>query len=177
MVASHPSELMILRHAEAGNGSAAATDAERALTPRGRQDATRQGAWLSSSGFHPDAILASPARRAAQTTELVRAALGEQAPAVSWNAALYLAPLPLLLKALGRLPGHAAQVLLIGHNPGLHALVEHLSGQPLNMAPWGREFPTASLAHVLLPQGFQALKPGCGELALLRPAQGSDGWS
>ncbi len=161
-------ELLILRHAEAGHGPAGGADSERPLTPAGLADATRQGQWIHAQALHPDAVLASTARRAAQTTEQVLDALGDQAPTVTWDSSLYLAPVGRLLTILRLIEGCPSRVLLVGHNPGLHALVEHLSGKPLAMGSWGRAFPPASLARLTLPRGWQDLDQGCGELTGLQ---------
>jgi len=123
---------------------------------------------MHSRSLHPDAILASTALRAAQTTEQVVNTLGEKAPAITWDSSLYLAPLGRLLTTLRLIEGSPSRVLLVGHNPGLHALVEHLTGRPLAMGSWGRAFPPASLARVSLPRGWQALDQGCGTLAELQ---------
>ncbi|MFT7463960.1 MAG: phosphohistidine phosphatase [Pseudohongiellaceae bacterium] len=172
-----PTELLIMRHAEAGSPPAGGSDADRPLTSQGRRDAALQGAWLHHHGLHPDAILASTARRAAETAEIVLSTLaeaGKPAAAITWKQALYLAPLPRLERSLAQLPERPQRLLLVGHNPGLHVLVEHLSGAPLAMGAWGRAFPPASVAHVLLPRGLGALERGCGELAHLQPAQMDD---
>jgi phosphohistidine phosphatase len=165
---------MILRHAEAGQDPAAASDADRTLTARGRDDAARQGAWMTSSGFRPDRTLASTALRAVETAQLVSAAWGEDALDISWDPALYLASLRRLMLTLAKLPADGGRVLLVGHNPGLADLVEHLTGRPLAMHDRGRVFPTATLAHVVLPRGWGQLTAGCGELRLLRPPEGTD---
>jgi len=170
MVTTCP-ELMILRHAEASQDPRAASDADRALTAQGRSDATQQGAWLNASGFRPDYTLASSALRAAETAQLVSAVWGDEAPAISRSPALYLASVQRLLMTLEELPVDGVRVLLVGHNPGLHKLVEHLTGSSIDVDERGRAFPTATLAHILLPGGWSDLAPGCGELRLLRPPE------
>ena len=61
--------------------------------------------------------------------------------------------------ALRELGGAAERVLLVGHNPGLEALVEGLSGQSV-------ELPTAALALIRMPiERWGALRlDGRGEL-------------
>ena len=170
MVTSCP-ELMILRHAEASQDPRATSDADRSLTAQGRSDAIQQGAWLTAIGFRPDYTLASTALRAAETAQLVSAFWGDKAPAISWSPALYLASVRRLLIALEELPADGVRVLLVGHNPGLHELVEYLTGSTINVDERGRVFPPATLAHILLPGGWSKLAPGCGELHLLRPPE------
>lgn len=72
-------QLLILRHGEAE--ARAATDAERALTPRGQQQAQAVGQWLASQGLRPDVVVSSPYRRAQETAAAVLAG-------AAWAAAL-----------------------------------------------------------------------------------------
>src|SRR5437868_8016943 len=83
--------LLVLRHAKAA-GEPGVDDIERPLTGGGRRDASAAGRWLLSRGVTPDWVLCSPARRARETWERVRAALGAAAPgddAVSFEQRLY----------------------------------------------------------------------------------------
>lgn len=63
--------VLILRHGEAE--ARASTDAERALTARGQQQAQIVGQWLAGQGLRPDAVVSSPYRRAQETAAAVLA--------------------------------------------------------------------------------------------------------
>src|SRR4051795_8674815 len=70
-------ELYLLRHAHAGNSASwDGPDSERPLSPKGRRQAQRLGAFLAERGFAPDAIVTSPKLRARQTADLVADAIG-----------------------------------------------------------------------------------------------------
>jgi phosphohistidine phosphatase len=70
-------QLYLVRHADAGNPEAWSGDDDlRPLSPKGRQQAARLGAFLAEVGVAPDAIVSSPKVRARETAELVAASLG-----------------------------------------------------------------------------------------------------
>src|SRR5688572_29765869 len=119
--------LILMRHASAGPGD---VDRERPLTPADAAEAARMGralAGLAARGFRPAHALVSPARRTRETFQAVRGALGPLEAAE--DETLYLAGPRHLLAFLQRLPEPSAQVLLIGHNPGLAELAQRLVGR------------------------------------------------
>ncbi len=81
--------LIVMRHAKAGE-LPGGPDVERALTERGRRDAAAAGRWLRASGFVPEAVICSAARRTRQTWQQVSAELGSE-PSCPLRPALYLA--------------------------------------------------------------------------------------
>ncbi len=162
-------ELLILRHAKSAWDTPAATDFDRPLNGRGKRDAPRMGAWLRDQGLVPDHVVASPARRARQTARRVCNALGVDPETIDWQQRLYLADVPTLLQALAECPVTAVRVLLVGHNPGLEELLEHL-GRRLEPPPDGTRLPTATVARLALPEDWGHLAAACGELrAWVRP--------
>lgn len=157
-------ELLILRHAKSAWDTPAETDYDRPLNGRGKRDAPRMGAWLLAQELVPDHVLASPARRARQTTRRVCKALGLNPERVDWQERIYLAGVPTLLDALAGCPTDVTRVLLVGHNPGLEELLEYLGGFDLPPPPGGKRLPTATVARLVLPDDWSHLAAGCGEL-------------
>ena len=135
--------ILLLRHAKSDWDNPALADFERPLAKRGLKDAPRMGAVLSSFEIAPDRILASPARRAKETAELVAEACGYK-KAIEWHEAFYGGNAEDLIAALQRLPNSVEQVLLVGHNPTMEETVSSLisgdEGQPIIIMP------TAALA-------------------------------
>ena len=113
-----------MRHGEA-EGRGAEGDEARALTPRGHEDCRRLAAHLKDQGAAWDTILYSSARRAHESAKLIAAAM-DSPPALEVRPELYLDGAEGLLVQLRALPGSATAVLLVGHNPGLHALTRFL---------------------------------------------------
>ncbi len=149
--------LLILRHAKTERDHPAGDHARR-LTTRGMAAATAVGHTLHQQIGLPDRIVTSDARRTVQTAALVAAACAA-ADRLHLDPSLYLADQDDLLAAIRRLPDSAATVVLVGHNPGLEALVPALSGGA------DRHLPPAGLAHLTLPvDHWAAVAPGTGTL-------------
>ena len=88
------------------------------------------------------AVRCSTAARAQQTLELVSAA-GEFDCDYNSTDLLYLAPAQTYLDNLAELPDTFESAMVIGHNPGIEALVHQLSGEYCTM-------PTCALAIITL---------------------------
>lgn len=141
--------LSLLRHAKAAREAAAGGDAARPLTQRGRRNADAVGAQIAQSKLAPSLILCSSAARALETLDLVLPHLTEK-PKVSLLDTLYLAGPLVLLKRLHAVPRKSAHVMIIGHNPGLHALGLDLigDGPQDRIAALGRKLPTSGLVMI-----------------------------
>jgi phosphohistidine phosphatase len=111
--------LTLVRHAKSSWKNAALADSDRPLSGRGKQDAPRMGAFLASQGIVPDIILASPARRARKTAQLLAAAIPAAAGRILLDPALYEASAEALLERVRALDETWQHVMLVGHNPGL----------------------------------------------------------
>jgi phosphohistidine phosphatase len=135
--------LLVLRHAKADPEKATGSDHDRPLTKKGAKAARRIGELLREKHLVPDLVLASSADRARTTAELAARESGYPS-SVDLLAELYLAEPPAYLDALRRLGGEADRVLVVGHNPGIEALVFRLTGAAEHM-------PTAALAECELP--------------------------
>ena len=166
MSVQRPRELLILRHAKSAWDTGAERDFDRPLNARGKRDAPRVGQWLREQWLVPDAVLASPARRARQTVKRVCREVDFPLETVVWDESLYEATTGALLAALARVPASSHRLLLVGHNPGLEELLRHLCAT-LPVADDGKLLPTAALARLALPKRWDALAPGCAELVAL----------
>ena len=166
--------LLILRHAHAAGERGGADDFDRPLSARGERDAAEAGAELRARGRSPDLILCSPARRTRATAQAVLDALWEPpaAPrpgAVRYEPELYNAPLPVLMRFVRECPEQTGCLLLVGHNPGLDDLLEHLADEPPPRKANGKLMTTAALACLETDAPWSGLGQGGAHLtALLR---------
>ena len=161
-------ELLILRHAKSAWDTDAPADFDRPLAPRGIRAAQRMGRHLAETALLPDAIICSSATRAVQTVHGVAQAADVSLEAVRFEGAIYEARLPALLDVLGGCDPGAGRTMIVGHNPGLEYLLDHLAGG-VPAPSDGKLLPTAALARVALPRDWRRLGRGCGELiALIR---------
>src|SRR5476649_772833 len=109
--------LILLRHAKTEPGEGM-DDFERRLVPRGRSDAMRLAHWFHKNRQSADLLVHSDALRAAETADLVAEGWLQGRPRRA-EPALYMAGWRDILKIVRALPGPAASVVIVGHNPGL----------------------------------------------------------
>lgn len=140
--------LTLIRHAKSSWADRELPDARRPLAPRGVSAGPLMAGWLGAHLPAPDVVLCSPAERTRATWAMLSVAWGAITPTVILDEALYLAGSDTLLRRIGQTPAAAAQVLIVGHNPGLHDLAVMLVGQA-SAPDWqalAAKFPTAGVA-------------------------------
>lgn len=157
--------LVILRHAKAARPGGV-SDFDRPLTERGHADAAAAGQWLASSGYRPDLVLCSPARRTRQTWHGVALAL-DRAPHVRYEPELYEAGSAQLLTLLRGLEPEPATVLLVGHNPTVSLLSQQLGGGSAD--PDGLR--TSGIAVHRVPREWADLRSGTAPLVTTHTAR------
>jgi phosphohistidine phosphatase len=135
--------LLVLRHAKSSWNDPALDDHERPLNERGRRDAPRMGELVREYGLIPDLVISSDAVRAQLTAEAV-AETARYAGEILLDQRLYIASPADILSLLQTVQENAKTIMIVGHNPGLEELVEHLTGER-------QDLPTATLAQIALP--------------------------
>src|SRR3569833_564773 len=143
--------LMLLRHAKTESGAPSGRDEDRRLDERGVKDAAEIGDFIAHHPPFPDLVLVSPAVRARQTWELAWEAMQALAPppTVEFVPELYCAEVVHLLHSVRIAAGlDPKQLLLVGHNPGLHEFALALTGDGDAAARHElvRHLPTSGLA-------------------------------
>jgi phosphohistidine phosphatase len=140
--------IWLLRHGEAEDGS---PDAERRLTKKGERQSRAAGAALAKLGVKPDACLASPKVRAADTAKLACEELG-----VEVDLEPKLAGGPFEAEALAA--GLGDHVLLVGHDPDFSMAVHSLTGAQVRMKKGGLAgIDRGELKVLLRPSELEAL--------------------
>ncbi len=137
--------LYVLRHGQAAPESGATSDHGRALTPRGRQEVRQSAAHLVARAQPPSLVVSSSAVRARQTADLCLASL-PPSTSLLVSDELYLAEPASYLDALSAGADPHTAVMVVGHNPGLEALIHVLTERSEHLA-------TASLVEIELPLG------------------------
>lgn len=115
--------LILMRHAKTEPWHEGIDDASRTLTERGRAEAALVGQALQRSGLVPDTVLVSSARRTRETWAQMAGNFPGVRPRI--EDGLYLADADEIADFALSAATHGV-LLLIGHNPGLHALVSDL---------------------------------------------------
>ena len=110
------------------------------------------GRYLADELLLPDLVLVSPARRTAETWELVAPMLPER-PAVHVESRIYEAPTKRLLEVVIEQDAGVKTLLMIGHNPGFEELAALLTGHGDRYASvrMARKYPTCGLAVLDFP--------------------------
>jgi len=160
--------LYVLRHAKSSWDDPPLDDHERPLAPRGRAAVKLLAEHVRVNGIAPEEVLCSSARRTLETLEGVLP--GHQALI---EPELYRASAQEVLERLRRVPDHVNSLMLVGHNPAMHALVLGLVG-PVDadgeMEAVRRKFPTGALATLTFACSWSELAPARAELtAYVRP--------
>jgi phosphohistidine phosphatase len=137
-----------MRHATAGASPAGGEDIDRPLTAAGRDEAALVGKALARTGLSPARALVSAATRTRQTWE----AMADRFPgaAATFADGLYHADSGRLVALVEAQAEEDADetVLILGHNPGVHAaaveLLDRSGAAPSTLARVARGFPPAT---------------------------------
>lgn len=119
--------LYVMRHGPAEDESSTGRDADRVLTPAGRDRVRDVARLLASAKEVPTTLLTSPLVRALQTAEIV-ASVTDKTLTVRRELAPGKQPRDLIAEFVD---SESARVMIVGHEPDLSILVEGLVGSVL----------------------------------------------
>jgi len=153
--------LLLLRHARTEDSRPGHSDHSRRLTAQGEREAVLLGEYLRGSGPPVDLVICSPATRARQTAT----ALGLSAPTVIADR-LYNAGGDDIVAVLRGLAADLTSVLVVGHAPGLPAVVHDLTDRvsdrdgsdPAALAVVDSRFPAGTLAVLSVSEEWAELR-------------------
>jgi phosphohistidine phosphatase len=158
--------LLLFRHARAERSEPGMEDRTRKLVERGRKDAARIGAYLSSHTLIPDQVVTSPSARTQETWKFAAAAF-RTPPKVTPVDRLYDATAHTILGVVKESASATHTLLIVGHNPGLHELAAMLvaAGDIEARERLREKLPTAGLAIIdFALDDWGKLHPQCGRL-------------
>ncbi|MFE9538890.1 SixA phosphatase family protein [Streptomyces sp. NPDC006691] len=159
-----PHRIVLLRHAKADWPEV--SDHDRPLAERGRADAPAAGRRLAAAGITPDLALCSSAVRTRETWKLAVHEL-PQRPRTVYEERMYEASLGELIALVNETPEDVGDLLLIGHNPGMHALADALAGDAEGdaLSRMNRSgFPTSSIAVLTFNGSWKTVEHGVATL-------------
>lgn len=131
-------KLILMRHAKSDWNDPSLSDHDRPLNKRGRRSAPLMADKIESEGLLPEIVLASSAIRVQETLSLMNGTWACE-PEVLTEPSLYLATVAEIMQHVHTLHESWTTAMVIGHNPGMGALVGDLAGSAL-------DFPTAAVA-------------------------------
>lgn len=161
--------LYLLRHAKSSWDDPTQADHDRPLSGRGRAAVKLMARHLERTAVRPVLVLCSSARRARQTLEAIRPALGDGAEVIVEDG-LYGAEVSELVERLRRAPDGVPSIMIVAHNPGLQELAIHLAGDGDDAAlrQLRTKYPTGALATLDLGErAWESLAPGQAYLVSL----------
>jgi phosphohistidine phosphatase len=161
--------LSLLRHAKSNWDDTDLDDFERPLAKRGVAAAPEMGRAMRELKLKPDLVLCSTAVRTRATLALVLLELGPPVPEVEYDDRLYLATPAAMLARLRKVDDKIRHVMIVGHNPGTHALALELTGvaKREDMADLASKFPTAGFANITFEDDrWRDVKSGSGRLVV-----------
>lgn len=151
--------LLLMRHAQAEDFAPGRTDDQRRLTPHGLSLAQGAGDYLREQGAVVDRVLVSSSVRTRETAEQMGFTDVVASPA------LYNASAETILDTIAEtFTDDHHTVLVIGHAPGIPALVHNLidreKSSPALFEKIAGRFPTCTLVRIDIDGDWSDPKPG-----------------
>jgi phosphohistidine phosphatase len=145
--------LVLIRHAKSSWNNPLLSDYNRPLNERGHRDAPEMGRRLADRKMKPDLIIASTARRAAETAKAIAAGVGYPEASIQWVDELYHCVPAVFGEVLAGVAATVKSVFVVAHNPGTsefaHSLVSGIpAGEVPTCAAVGIQFPTSDWTHL-----------------------------
>jgi phosphohistidine phosphatase len=108
-----------MRHGDAQWKDPGVADFARPLNRRGNGETEAMARRLMELQLLPDLIISSPARRAAQTAEIVARELALLPRIIRYEEVLYLAGAQDILQLVRTIGPRVPHLMIVGHNPGI----------------------------------------------------------
>jgi len=154
-----PKQLLIIRHAKAGEADFKKPDFKRALSHRGEKNAQEMAKRLKTKNLQPQKLLSSPALRAISTANYFANELGIAQSEIIQDMEIYDALTNTLLDCINNMDDQADFVALFGHNPSITDLVNKLCTTTIY------NIPTCGMALMKFPfDSWKMLSEGTGDL-------------
>ena len=108
-----------MRHAKSSWANPLQSDFDRPLNDRGEHDAPMMGDRLKLAAVIPNLIVASTAKRAAQTAKLVAAGVGYSGEKIEWREELYHCVPSVFEEVIRDVADDVQTLFIVAHNPGI----------------------------------------------------------
>tara|TARA_B100000287_G_scaffold325530_1_gene309735 strand:- start:256 stop:750 length:495 start_codon:yes stop_codon:yes gene_type:complete len=133
--------LFLLRHAKSSWDNAALVDFDRPLSKRGISNAIKLSKYIQKNSISFDLVLSSPSERTQSTLDLVLSSF-DPIPTITFKESIYHASASRLSQLIKEQDDEINNLLIIGHNPGLHILTETLTNESIV------KFPTCAFVKI-----------------------------
>jgi phosphohistidine phosphatase len=119
--------LLLIRHAKSSWNDAALNDFDRPLNDRGKRDAPMMAERLSEKKIDIDALVSSPAKRAARTAKTFAEEFKIKKDDIIFKTELYMASADIFFEVIKKMDDHLNCVGIFSHNPGLTDFANELT--------------------------------------------------
>ena len=159
-------QIYVLRHAKSSWDNSNLSDFERPLADRGIRDAKKMSKFLKDMNIKIDKVLCSNAIRAKETFDLTADGFNFEIDKATYLDKLYFGDTTIIIQDLKELDESLNNILIVGHNPTLHYLVEILTNESIN------RFTTCNLATISHDGEWVSLNSQqCSLKSLIRPKE------
>lgn len=131
-------KIILIRHAKSSWDNPWLSDHDRPLADRGLQDAPIMAKRLKKRKIQAEIILCSTATRAVETAKIIAKELEFPVSEIILEENLYHASPNKILKYIHLQKDSKDILFIVGHNPGLNELIEHLGGKLDNLPTSGQ---------------------------------------
>ena len=159
-------QIYILRHAKSSWDNSNLSDFDRPLADKGISDAKKMSNFLKDMNIKIDKVLCSNAIRAKETFDLTADGFNFEIDKATYLDKLYFGDTTTIIQDLKELDESLNNILIVGHNPTLHYLVEILTNESIN------RFTTCNLATISHDGEWVSLNSQqCSLKSLIRPKE------
>ena len=159
-------DIYVLRHAKSSWDNSNLSDFDRPLADRGISDAKKMSNFLKDMNIKIDRVLCSNAIRAKETFDLTADGFNFEIDKATYLDKLYFGDTTTIIQDLKELDESLNNILIVGHNPTLHYLVEILTNESIN------RFTTCNLATISHDGEWVSLNSQqCSLKSLIRPKE------
>jgi phosphohistidine phosphatase len=121
--------LILVRHSKAEDMQSHHDDRDRNLKPKGNKDARLIAEKLLEESVHPQLMISSPARRAAQTAAIMADSFGYQKNNIVYHDFLYEGYTSgEFVTFINKQSNDIDEIIVVGHNPEIAMLAINLTG-------------------------------------------------
>ena len=129
--------IYFIRHAKAKK--VAATDFDRALSPKGKEAAKVMATRLKNKNILPELIISSPAKRTAKTAKIIAKNINFSGK-IQFENSLFEATTQDYLNIINHIDSSLNTIFIVGHNDTLTQICEILSDSHIGDIPTGGVF-------------------------------------
>jgi len=121
--------LFLARHSKSSHEIANITDIDRPLSQRGYDDAYKIADKITKMDIVPEIIFSSPAIRAFTTARIYADILNLKEDKLKLHPNIYFDEETFLIDLIPSLSNNTNNIMITGHNPGIHMLAENFTGK------------------------------------------------